>query len=248
MRSTKSKVILAGIIGGIVLVIGVTAALLLSGDHSEISLVKDTIQNVAPSATDAAQKEDAQPDENAVEPVEDVTEPEQPGNESAEPGHAQTNDAEDEPDQSQSSGAKEPAQTDAVIYAESVTVDKSAGTATVNIRVRNNPGIMGAVLKVAVDNKAFEFDGAQKTQFPSLTLTAPGNGATYSPYTFLLDAVELSDEDKKDGTLFSIAFKIKEGAEAGEYIVDLYCDKGAVVDEELEALTVALKDGAITIQ
>ena len=135
-----------------------------------------------------------------------------------------------------------------VIYAESVTVDKAAKEVTVDIRVINNPGIQGAVLKLSVDDKAFALKASGKTGYPGLNLTAPGSGVKGSPYTFMLDGGELSGADKADGTLFSVTFKIKNGADAGEYTLGLSCDKGAIFDEKLNDLKVVFENGTITVK
>ena len=135
-----------------------------------------------------------------------------------------------------------------VISAESVTVNKGTGEVTVNIRVYNNPGIMGAVLKVSVNNQMFSFKSARKAGFPGLTLTSPGSGVTASPYTFMLDALELSGNDRKDGTLFSITFKIDNTNATGTYDVKLSCNNKGIFDENYNYPNVALENGTITIK
>lgn len=135
-----------------------------------------------------------------------------------------------------------------VIYAESATVNKGAGEVTVNIRVVNNPGIMGAILKVSVDNKMFSFKAGSKTEYPGLNLTVPGPGITGSPYTFMLDAEELSANDKKDGNLFSITFKINNPNATGAFDVRLSCDNGAILDENYNEPNVAFGTGTITVK
>lgn len=135
-----------------------------------------------------------------------------------------------------------------VIYAERVSVNKGTGEVSLNIRVINNPGIMGAVLKVSVDDTVLSFKKAAKTAYPGLTLTSPGPKATASPYTFMLDALELAKEDKKDGTLFTITFKIKDAAATGKYDVKLSYDNGAIFDENYKYSKVYLENGSITIQ
>lgn len=137
--------------------------------------------------------------------------------------------------------------TKTVIYAESVTVDKSAKQATVNIRVLNNPGIMGAVLKIAVDDKVFTFAEGKNTQYPGLTLTCPGSGTTASPYKFMLDALELSADDEKDGTLFAVTFNIKDAAEAGSYNIVISYENGDIFDKNYKDPKVVLENGTITI-
>jgi hypothetical protein len=135
-----------------------------------------------------------------------------------------------------------------VISAESVTIDKGTNEVTVNIRVYNNPGIMGAVLKVSVNDQVFSFKSGSKSAYPGLTLTSPGSGVTASPYTFMLDALELSDEDRKDGTLFSITFKIDNPNATGTYDVALSCSNKAIFDEAYNYPNVVLENGTITIK
>lgn len=135
-----------------------------------------------------------------------------------------------------------------VIYAESVSVNKGAGEVTVNIRIINNPGIMGAILKVSVDDRMFSFKSAGKTGYPGLTLTVPGSGVTGSPYSFMLDALELSNEDKQDGTLFSVTFKIKNADATGAFAVKLSYDAGAIFDEKYKDAKVVLENGTIRVK
>jgi len=138
--------------------------------------------------------------------------------------------------------------TKTVIYAEHVSVNKGTGEVTMNIRVINNPGIMGAVLKVSVVDKVLSFKEATKTEYPGLTLTSPGPKTTASPYTFMLDALELAKEDKKDGTLFTITFKVKDTAATGKYDIKLSYDNGAIFDEDYKDPKVCLENGSITIK
>ena len=107
---------------------------------------------------------------------------------------------------------------------------------------------MGAVLKVSVDDKVFSFKEATKTEYPGLTLTSPGPKTTASPYTFMLDALELAEEDKKDGTLFTITFKVKDTTATGKYDIKLSYDNGAIFDEDYKDPKVCLENGSITIK
>ncbi len=135
-----------------------------------------------------------------------------------------------------------------IISAESVTVNKGTNEVTMNIRVVNNPGIMGAVLKVSVNDEVLAVSCASKTGYPGLTLTAPGSAATSSPYNFMLDSLELSADDKKDGTLLTITFKIKDTSVTGKYDVKLSCNQGGIFDENYNDLEVTFVNGSITIQ
>lgn len=138
--------------------------------------------------------------------------------------------------------------TKTIIYAERVEVNKGTNEVSVDIRVLNNPGIMGAVLKVSVDDNALSFIKAEKTEYPGFTLTSPGSKTTASPYTFVLDALELSKEDEKDGTLFTVTFKVKDTATVGKYEIKLSYDKGAIFDKSYKDPNVCLENGSITVK
>lgn len=135
-----------------------------------------------------------------------------------------------------------------VIYAERISVNSGTNEVSINVCVLNNPGIMGAVIKVSVDDKVFSFSKAEKTEFSALTLTSPGPNVTASPYNFVLDALELSDDDKKDGTLFTITFKVNDSNAVGKYDVKLSYDDGAIFDERYKDPKVVLENGSITIK
>ena len=135
-----------------------------------------------------------------------------------------------------------------IISAESVTVSKGTSEVTLNIRVYNNPGIMGAILDVSVNDRVFSFSSASNTQYSSLTLTYPGPGVISSPYTFMLDAMQVPNEDKKDGILFSVTFKIEDLNATGTYDVKLSYNNQAIFDENYRYLNIVLEDGAITIK
>lgn len=134
-----------------------------------------------------------------------------------------------------------------IIYAQSVTVDQGAKEVTMQIRVLNNPGILGGVLNISVDDQVFSLKEAKLSQRPGLNLTASGSGTTASPYTFVLDGLKLSSEDKQDGTLFTVTFKIKDTSAAGKFNVELSCADGAFFKENDKDAKVVLENGIITI-
>ena len=135
-----------------------------------------------------------------------------------------------------------------IIRAESVKVDKGTEEVSVDIRVLKNPGIMGAVLEVSVDDQVFAFDSAKSIEFPGLSLTSPGSAVTSSPYSFMLDALELSEEDRKDGILFTVTFKVKNTKATGNYTVALSYDNGAIFDENYGYPEIVLENGTIEMK
>ena len=134
------------------------------------------------------------------------------------------------------------------IQAQKVTVDKGTGEVTVDVMVYNNPGILTATVIVEVDDDVIGFKKASKTEFPGLNLTAPGSKQKESPYNFLLDGMELTDEDKVDGTLFTITFTIKDTTVTGTYDIVLSYVDGDITDENYEPLDVTMVNGSITIE
>ena len=134
------------------------------------------------------------------------------------------------------------------IKAQNVTVDKGTGEVTVDVMVYNNPGIMTATVTVEVDDDVIGFKKGSKTEFPGLYLTSPGSKQKESPYNFLLDGMELTDEDKVDGTLFTITFTIKDTTVTGTYDIALSYVDGDITDENYEPLDVTMINGSITIK
>jgi len=58
----------------------------------------------------------------------------------------------------------------------------------------------------------------------------------------------LSAEDKKDGTLFTVTFTVKDTEAVGSFDVVLSYDNGSIFDEDYNDSQVVLKNGTITIQ
>jgi len=206
----------------------------------------DPVETTAP-VTDPAKENE--PEETTKEDPTDTTKPANTTRPAGTSGSTGTSGDTADPGNTGGSGdGGETVNRDPLIYAESVTVSKGTGVVTMNIRIRNNPGILGAVLKVSVNDAVFAFREGAKSGYPGLTLTSPGPGATASPYTFMLDGLELSADDKKDGTLFTITFKIKDTTVTGRYDVKLSCDTGAIFNEKYDDLKIGLENGTITIQ
>lgn len=135
-----------------------------------------------------------------------------------------------------------------VIYVQSQTIAQGTNEVTIQVGVRNNPGIMGAELKLNVDDTVFGYKKVQKTGFPSLSLTPSGSGKTTSPYTFLLDAVDLTDADRRDGVLFTITLTVKDMDAVGIFDVTLSYEDGAIFDEYYNTPSVVMEKGTITIE
>lgn len=143
----------------------------------------------------------------------------------------------------------------AVIFAAEsdtvITVDKvyasPDGTVDVNVSIKNNPGILGAVLSFSYDNDYLTIEKATAGDaFSSLTLTKPGKFV--SPSKFSWDGESISEQDIKDGIILTLTFKISENAEPGSNLdVKVSYERRDIVDGSLSAVNPQVKSGSIQI-
>lgn len=117
-------------------------------------------------------------------------------------------------------------------------------TVTVNVSIENNPGILGATLKIDYD-EGLVLTGAKAGEALSgLSMSMPGKFV--SGCRFPWDGQDLAAEDVKDGTLLSLTFQLPEDAENGaEYTVSATCLDP--VDTNLNALSVPAATGTVSV-
>ena len=132
-----------------------------------------------------------------------------------------------------------------VITGENV-VASPGGTIDMHINLKNNPGVIGAVLKVTYDEGLELIDSKCGEAFADLSMTKPG---TYtSPCVFMWDQIEVSSDEIKDGDILTLTFKTSEEAASGdEYEVKLSYADGDIINSELEAVSADIINGKVTI-
>lgn len=118
-------------------------------------------------------------------------------------------------------------------------------TVTVDISIKDNPGILGAILKLEYDSKLTLKAIKAGDAFSSLTLTKPG--ILVSGCKFVWDGQELSQDDIKDGVILSLTFNVSETAEAGDELPISVSFEDAM-DKDLNAVEIAVTNGKICIQ
>ena len=134
---------------------------------------------------------------------------------------------------------------DTVISVESKNA-LPGSTVDVEVSIKNNPGILGAVLKLSYDSKMTLTNAKTGDAFSSLVMTKPGKFD--SPCQFVWDGQELNAEDIADGTILHLTFEIAETAEVGDVLdIDIACDSGDFVDTELNSVDVTLESGKISV-
>lgn len=128
-----------------------------------------------------------------------------------------------------------------------ITVDSTtakAGTSvTVDVSVKDNPGILGMTLNVKYDDGLTLTTGQSGDAFSALTMTKPGKFV--SGCNFVWDAQDLSAADVKDGAVLRMVFDVAEDAAAGTDLdIVIECD---VTDMDLMAVDTNIINGKVNV-
>ena len=134
------------------------------------------------------------------------------------------------------------------ITVDNVVVAEDGSTVTFDVRIEKNPGIMNMILSMSIDDSVFGFSTAVKgSTLPSSAFTKPGSQASSSPYNFLFDAMEITEDDKTDGVLFTVTLTVKDKSATGNYDIIFSYVEGDIVDENFEAIEMNINNGTITL-
>ena len=135
---------------------------------------------------------------------------------------------------------------DTVISVESKTASPG-DTVTVNVSIKDNPGILGATFKLIYDDSLTLTKAENGEAFSYLTMTRPGKFTSSCKFTW--DGQECSKDDCKDGTILKLTFKVLEDAKPGaELKISFSADGEKVYDNDLNVITVDSKEGKITVK
>ena len=139
--------------------------------------------------------------------------------------------------------------TSPTITIENIVVSADGSEVTFDVCINKNPGIMNMLLSMTVNDDVFGFKTAVKGDtLPSSTFTKPGSKVTTSPYNFLFDAMEVTDEDKTDGVLFTVTLTVKDSSAIGNYDIIFSYVEGDIVDENFESVDMQIENGIITLE
>lgn len=132
-----------------------------------------------------------------------------------------------------------------VISVESV--DAIPGTTVnVNINITNNPGILGATLKVTWDDALTLVSATKGDAFSTLTMTKPSNNKSGGNYIFYGE--DIADEDIIDGSILKMTFSVSADVEFGSTLsVVASYQSGDVFDKNLESVEPLLVNGSVNI-
>ena len=136
-------------------------------------------------------------------------------------------------------------ETDPKITVSSATVF-AGDTVDIAVSIANNPGILGATLKITYGNGLTLTSAASGEAFSALTFTNPGVFA--SPCNFVWDGQELNAEDIKDGVILNLQFKIPDDAKAGDvYPITVSYSEGDIVDADLNPVEIEIANGSVNV-
>lgn len=128
------------------------------------------------------------------------------------------------------------------------TVDNataSAGdTVTVTVRIVNNPGVAGAVLRLSYDSNLTLTGAASGEAFSYLQYTRPGQYS--NPCNFSWDSESGMATD--DGTILTLTFRVSDSVSSGDKLnVNVSYTHGDIYDENLDDVDLDIINSHITI-
>ena len=128
-------------------------------------------------------------------------------------------------------------------------VSTSAGqTITVPVSIVNNPGLLGIALKVNYDDSALTLKKCASGSAVSdvLTFTPPKN--LVNGCKFGWDGNEISQDQVKDGQILLLTFEVNSSASAKTYPISVTYNSKDVFDNNINSVTVDVKNGGITVE
>lgn len=117
-------------------------------------------------------------------------------------------------------------------------------TVTINVNIENNPGIIGATLKVEYG--------------PYLTLTEAKNNGVLSTLTmqqsifsdyanFLWFGATIADDNIQDGVVLELTFEVDADAPLGYQNIEVSYTDGDIDDKNLNSVTLEIENGSVAI-
>ena len=130
-----------------------------------------------------------------------------------------------------------------LISADTVTAEPGA-TVKVPVRISGNPGMIGAKITVSYAKGLTLTEISAGEAFAALTMTAPGDKKA-NPVNILWDAMDIDDQDVKDGVIATLSFTAPR--EAGTYAITLSTEKRDNLDRNMKSVDVACAAGSVTV-
>lgn len=129
-----------------------------------------------------------------------------------------------------------------------ITVESNSAmpNSTVNVIIKDNPGIVGASITVNNTDELTLVDANSGSAFEALSFAKPGSFSNKN--TFVWDAETVTADDIKDGIILTLSYKISAGAKIdSNYPITVDCEYGDVINAELEPVETEIVNGDITV-
>ena len=118
---------------------------------------------------------------------------------------------------------------------------KPGASVSVPVVLTGNTGICGATIKISYDSSLVLTDVSAGSALSSLAMTKPGNLAS-NPVNIVYDGLE---EDRTNGEIAYLTFTAPE--KEGVYSISLSYDTGDIVDGDLQAVSLGVKAGSLSV-
>lgn len=132
--------------------------------------------------------------------------------------------------------------TDAKIIVQSISA-QAGKTVTVDISLKNNPGIVAAKLNVSYDSSVMTLTDAEEADYSGVFFGPVGN----KPFVIGWSSASTADITA-DGVFARLTFEISGKAAKGEYPITVTLSKGETYNVNLEDVDFAVTDGAVTVR
>lgn len=117
-------------------------------------------------------------------------------------------------------------------------------TVEVTVSLENNPGVLGALLKLDYNENLILESVETGDAFSTLSYTAPGTLS--NPCGFGWDGIDAADTN--NGIILKLTFKVSADAKVGDsYEINVSYDEGSIFDGEMKALDFAVTNGSVEI-
>ncbi len=122
----------------------------------------------------------------------------------------------------------------------------SGASVDVSVLVKNNPGILGAVLTISYDEGLTLTNAASGSAFSKLNMTSPGRFE--SPCSFVWDGTDIEQQDIVDGIVLTLTFSINSNAESDD-VFHIYVsgNNEDIVDDNLKPIDSEFVNGTVTV-
>lgn len=130
----------------------------------------------------------------------------------------------------------------------SVTVQqawaKPGTTVDVNIEIKDNPGVIGALLSLDYGEGLKLVNAKSGSAFSALAMTNPGEFT--SPCKFSWDAPDIAKEDIKDGVFLTLTFEVAETIKPGTTLdINVSAESDGFIDSNLQPVELNITNNGI---